>query len=147
MPTYRCLITAGSAADARRAEIAKAITNAHHQVTGAPSYFAQVIFDRFTEGDVFVGGEPPGHEHIYVQGFIRDGRSAVDRSALLRRLAQDVAVAAGVAPRVVWVYLAELPARHMIELGEVLPEAGEEAAWAERLPSELRAWMEGHGAP
>ena len=66
------------------------------------------------------------------------------RLELNRRLIRNVASAAGTERRSVWVYLTELPARHMSEFGKVLPEAGEEAEWAERLPPELRRFMEAH---
>lgn len=144
MPTYRCTVLRGGAGDARRAEIARAITRAHHEVTGAPAYFAQVIFDPLEPEALFIGGERTAHDHVFVHGLVRDGRSAAARLELVRRLVSDVAAAAGLGARLVWVYLDELPARHMAEFGEVLPEAGDEAAWAERLPRELRTFMEGH---
>lgn len=145
MPTYRCTVLRGGAGDSHRAEIARAITRAHHEVTGAPAYFAQVLFEPLEPDDLFIGGERAAHDHVFVHGLIRDGRSAVARLELTRRLVTDVAEAAGIEARLVWVYLSELPARHMAEFGEILPEAGDEAAWAERLPAEVRAFMESHG--
>lgn len=142
MPTYRCTVRADGAADTRRAEVARAVTLAHHEVTGAPPYFAQVLFEPVPDDAVFIGGAPLAHEHVFVHGLIRDGRSAVDRRALTERLVRDVARAAGVDPRFVWVYLTEHPARQMAEFGRVLPEAGEETAWTDELPEALRRFME-----
>ncbi len=144
MPTYRITVLAGGAADQRRAAIARAITAAHHEVTGAPPYFAQVIFEPVDKLQVFIGGAALDHDHAFVHGFIRDGRSAVSRRALVRRLTVDVAAAAQLASDNVWVYITELPANHMVEFGRGLPEAGDEAQWAEALPPAVRAFMQGH---
>ena len=42
----------------------------------------------------------------------------------------------------VWVYITDLIPRQMAEFGHVLPEPGDEAKWAERLPAADRAHME-----
>ena len=98
MPTYTCVAPAGLLDTPRKGAVAQAITAAHAHITGALSYFAQVIFQSFAAGDVFIGGRELSHAHIFVHGRIRDGRSAIDRKALIRRLAADVAAAAAVDP-------------------------------------------------
>lgn len=141
MPTYRCTVLAGGAADKRRGAVAKAITRAHHEITGAPGYFAQVLFEAVRAADVFIGGGSLTHDHIFVHGFIREGRTTADRRALTERLLRDVAAAAETEPRLVWVYLSELPAQQMAEFGTVLPEAGDEEKWSDGLPKDLVAFM------
>jgi phenylpyruvate tautomerase PptA (4-oxalocrotonate tautomerase family) len=142
MPTYTCTAAAGLLDAARKAALARAVTRAHCEVTGAPTYFAQVVFQDVAPGDHFIGGVPLGHDHVFVYGRIRGGRSAEMREALIRRLVADVAVAAGVEPFGVWVYLLELPPAAMAEFGHVLPEAGSEAAWTDALPAGDRARIE-----
>jgi len=142
MPTYTCTAAEGLLDAACKARIAEAITRAHAQVTGAPRHFAQVIFDEVRAGNHFVGGAPLAHEHVFVYGRIRAGRSAVDRRALVERLIADVAQAAGVDAFAVWVYLLELPARAMAEFGTILPEPGDEPAWTAALSDEQRERMD-----
>ncbi len=142
MPTYTCTAAKGFLNQDQKAAIARVVTLAHAEVTGAPTHFAQVIFQGVPEGDHFIGGIPLAHDHVFVYGRIRDGRSAVDRKTLIRRLTDDVADAAGLPSFSVWVYLLELPAAAMVEFGHVLPEAGEEAAWTEALPQDDRKRMD-----
>jgi phenylpyruvate tautomerase PptA (4-oxalocrotonate tautomerase family) len=141
MPTYNCIAAAGSLDSQQKSAIARVVTLAHAEITGAPTHFAQVIFHEVSPGDHFVGGTPLMHDHLFISGCIRDGRSAVDRKALIRRLTADVADAAGVDSFSVWVYLQELPAAAMVEYGHILPEAGKEPAWTEALPADDRRKM------
>ena len=62
---------------------------------------------------------------------------------MIKWLVEVVAVAAGAETFSVWVYLLELPPAAMAELGHILPEPGDERAWAETLPAEDRVRMQG----
>jgi phenylpyruvate tautomerase PptA (4-oxalocrotonate tautomerase family) len=141
MPTYTCTTARGLLSAGQKSAIAAAVTEAHGEITGAPAYFAEVIFQEVNEGDHFIGGRPLGHDHIFVYGQIRAGRSGAVRKALMKRLVEDVAVAAGVETYSVWVYLQELPPAAMAEFGHILPDAGDEQLWAEALPAEDRVRM------
>ena len=44
MPTYACSAAAGRLTPAQKLEIVQSITAIHHEETGAPRYFVQVIF-------------------------------------------------------------------------------------------------------
>lgn len=138
MPTYTCITTQGLLNDDQKSSIAAAVTKAHAQVTGAPAYFAQVVFQQVTGGDCFIGARPLSHDHIFVEGRIRSGRKAADRDLLVKRLVRDVAAVAGVETFSVWVYLIELPPAAMVEFGHILPAPGEEKAWVESLSFEER---------
>ena len=143
MPTYISTSTNGRLTSEQKKKIAGEITRIHAEVTGAPSYFAQVIFNEVEAGDWFMGGAPLNHEHIFVYGHIRDGRAAVDKTRMIKLMAEAVAAAAQVeSTRAVWVYVNELPPRQMIEFGHVLPEPGDEPAWTAALPEEDRAYMQ-----
>jgi phenylpyruvate tautomerase PptA (4-oxalocrotonate tautomerase family) len=147
MPTYTCLARAGWLGAERKRAIARAVTAAHSDLTGAPAWFAQVLFRDVADGDHFVGGAPLDHEHVFISAQIRTGRSAGLRDALVRRLTADVAAAAGVEAFGVWVYLVELPPAAMVEFGHVLPEPGEEDAWTAALPAAYRDRLRGLGDP
>jgi phenylpyruvate tautomerase PptA (4-oxalocrotonate tautomerase family) len=141
MPTYTCTTSRGLLSAGQKSAIAAAVTETHGEITGAPAYFAQVIFQEVNEGDHFIGGRPLGHDHIFVYGQIRSGRSVAVRTALMKRLVEDVAVMAKVEAFSVWVYLLELSPAAMAEFGHILPEAGDEQLWTEALPAEDRVRM------
>lgn len=148
MPTYYCTSAQGRLNTEQKSRIAGEITRIHAEVTGAPSYFAQVIFNEVTPGNWFMGGVPVAHDHVFIYGHIRSGRAAVDKTRMIRLMASAVAEAADVDNgRAVWVYLNELQPRQMIEFGHVLPEPGDEPAWTEALPHEDRAFMQSIGKP
>jgi phenylpyruvate tautomerase PptA (4-oxalocrotonate tautomerase family) len=146
MPTYYCTSAAGRLTAAQKDRIAGGITRIHAEVTGAPSYFAQVIFNEVASGNWFMGGVPVAHDHIFVYGHIRSGRAAVDKTRMIRLMAGAVGEAAGVdSKRAVWVYLNELQPRQMIEFGHVLPQPGDEPEWTEALPDADRSFMQSIG--
>ena len=146
MPTYTCTAAAGLLDRDNKGAIAQAVTRAHAEITGAPACFAQVIFEDVLPGNHFIGGVPLAHDHVFVYGRIRAGRSAGDRVALMKRLVDDVAQAAGLPAFSIWVYLVELPPEAMAEFGHILPEPGHEKAWGEALPPEDRERMRAIGA-
>jgi phenylpyruvate tautomerase PptA (4-oxalocrotonate tautomerase family) len=146
MPTYFCTSTNGRLTLEQKSRIASEITRIHGEVTGAPDFFAQVIFNEVRPGDWFMGGAPLTHDHIFVYGHIRAGRAAMDKIRMVKLMAKAVALAVQVeSERAVWVYLNELPPRQMIEFGHVLPEPGEETAWAAALPEDDRTFMQSIG--
>ena len=143
MPTYLCASSCDRLTTEQKAKIASEITRIHSEVTGAPSFFAQVIFHEVQLNDWFMGGVPLKHDHIFVYGHIRAGRAAVDKSRMIRLMAEAVVRAAQVeSRRAVWIYVNELPPRQMIEFGHLLPEPGDEPSWTAALPVEDRAFMQ-----
>ena len=146
MPTYVCTTLEGRLTADQKGKIASEITRVHCEVTGAPSYFAQVIFDEVKPGNYFMGGAPLKHDQVFIYGHIRSGRAAVDKSRMIALMAKAVGYAAKVEnSRFVWVYVAELPARQMVEFGQMLPEAGDEPAWTAALPAADREFMQSIG--
>lgn len=146
MPTYTCIVPAGRLSGDQKARIAAGITRVHHEVTGAATFFAQVIFQEIAEGNYFVGGRLLADDQIFINGQIRAGRSAIDRARLLRELHACITAAADAKATSVWIYITDLPARDMIEYGHVLPEPGQETAWLDNLPTDDRARMRNTGA-
>lgn len=134
MPTYQLTVPANRLSREQKARAAAEITRVHNEVTGAATFFAQVIFQEVPEGSYFVGGRMLADDQLFLHGQIRAGRSAPDRRRLLLALRDAVALVADAEPVSVWVYLVDLPARDMIEYGHILPEPGDEASWMECLP-------------
>ena len=145
MPTYTVTVPQGRLTPAHKQAVAQAITHTHASVTGAPSYFAQVIFQEVAPGNYFIGGAPLAADQVYVHGQIRAGRTVDEKDRLVRGLLQAVGAAAQAPAHAVWVYIVDLVPRQMAEFGHVLPEPGGEAAWTAALPPDDRARMENIG--
>src|ERR1700733_2278955 len=87
MPTYFCTTLEGRLTAEQKSGIAGEITRVHCEVTGAPSFFAQVIFQEVKPGNYFMGGAPLKHDQLFVYGHIRSGRAAVDKSRMIALMA------------------------------------------------------------
>ena len=145
MPTYVCTIKEGRLSPDQKSRIAREITRIHCEVTGAPTFFAQVIFEEVKPGNYFIGGAPLANDQIFVYGRVRAGRSVQDKQKMIRLMAEEVANAGGVSRTGVWIYIAELPPRQMMEYGYVLPEPGDEDVWTNALPTEHLEFMQAVG--
>src|SRR5262249_24650407 len=124
------------------AKIASEITRIHSETTGAPTYFAQVIFTEIAPDCYFVGARPLKGHQVFVNGQIRGGRSTESKGSLIAQITATVAEASNLPKRNIWVYITDLVPRQMVEFGHVLPEAGDEARWAAALPEADRAYMQ-----
>jgi|ERR1700733_10643464 phenylpyruvate tautomerase PptA (4-oxalocrotonate tautomerase family) len=139
MPTYTVTVANLSLTAEQENSIAGAITESHHVSTGAPGFFAQVLFNAIAVGKHFIGGKIYRTSHVFVHGLIRAGRSTDAKSNLVEDIAKRVAEIAGLKPEDVWVYLQDIPAAQMVEFGRVLPEPGAEQEWLRGLsPEKLR---------
>jgi phenylpyruvate tautomerase PptA (4-oxalocrotonate tautomerase family) len=149
MPTYVCTVREGQLSPDQKSKIAAEVTRIHSEVTGAPTFFAQVIFEEVKPGNHFIGGVPLVHDQLYdqifVYGRVRAGRSIQEKLKMIKLMAEAVGEAAGVRKTGVWVYIAELPPRQMIEYGYVLPDPGDEEVWTNALPKEDREFMQSVG--
>ncbi|ADU66880.1 4-oxalocrotonate tautomerase [Desulfurispirillum indicum S5] len=145
MPTYTVTAPSGRLNAEQKQNLATAITRAHHDITGAPTYFAQVIFVEVQPGNYFVGGAPLAHDQIFIHGQIRAGRSEEDKRKLIEKILLVCSPAAAAPASALWVYLVDLPAAQMAEFGHILPEPGQEAQWSASLPAADRQRMEAVG--
>jgi phenylpyruvate tautomerase PptA (4-oxalocrotonate tautomerase family) len=135
MPTYICTAKDGSLTTDKKARIAAEITRVHNEVTGAPRFFVQVLFNDLKAGNQFIGGAPPASRQMWIHGDIRTGRSEQDKARLLLLdILRGFSRISGVPEVDVWVYLNEVPAKNMAEFGRILPEPGGEEAWMAALP-------------
>lgn len=149
MPTYIVKAPPGLT-PAQKSAIAQAITDRHHEATGAPRFFAQVVIeedgpaqDRYLGGVAASAADKGGH--IWVRGDIRSGRSKSVKETLALNIMRDIAQITDVNEAFVWVYLNEIAPTNMVEYGRVLPPPGGEEDWFASLPSELASQLESMG--
>tara|TARA_B100002003_G_scaffold14166_1_gene11870 strand:- start:119 stop:550 length:432 start_codon:yes stop_codon:yes gene_type:complete len=129
MPTYTVTVANLSLSPQQKSQIAEAITAAHNAQTGAPRFFAQVLFSAASEGDHFVGGRANTVPQVYVQGLVREGRSIEIKQALMSQMLEEIAQILDITTEDVWIYLQDISPTQMIEFGRFLPAPGDEAEW------------------
>ncbi|MGA2058423.1 MAG: tautomerase family protein [Bradyrhizobium sp.] len=133
MPTYTVTTANVALTPAQEGEIAAAITDAHHRNTGAPGFFAQVLFVTLPERKHYIGGKLNSTSHIYIHGLIRAGRSAAAKTELIEQIALRAREISGVGAEDIWVYIQDIPPEQMVEFGRVLPAPGAEEQWQKGL--------------
>jgi len=139
MPTYTVTVANLALSLQQKSQVAEAITTAHHTQTGAPRFFAQVLFCAAIEGEHFVGGSVNKSPQVYVHGLVRQGRSTGVKQALMSQMLEEIVRIADITTEDVWIYLQDIPATQMIEFGRFLPAPGEEAEWEREMTPEKRA--------
>lgn len=145
MPTYTVTTVGLDLGAAEKQAVAAAITNAHSAATGAPGYFAQVIFNAAAPADHFIGGQPSPSRQVFVHGLIRAGRTEDAKRALIETVIARLSVILSISTEDCWVYLQDIAATQMAEFGRILPEPGEEAAWTDAVSEEKRAQLRAAG--
>jgi phenylpyruvate tautomerase PptA (4-oxalocrotonate tautomerase family) len=145
MPTYTVTTANVALTSAQESEIAAAITDAHHQNTKAPGFFAQVLFVALPERKHYIGGKLNNTPQVFVHGLIRAGRSAATKTGLIEQIASRTREIASVGAEDVWVYLQDIPAEQMVEFGRVLPAPGAEEQWQKGLSPAKRRQLEAAG--
>ena len=142
MPTYFVSTAVNRLSAAEKHKIASAITRIHNEVTNAPLFFAQVIFNEIPTGNHFMGGMPASSDDVFIHGLVRAGRSPEQKCDLLVRIVDAVGTATLIPKRYIWAYIADVPSAQMAEYGRILPEPGLENVWLASLPEEDRAHIE-----
>lgn len=141
MPTYVVTAPAGRLTATQKDQLAARVTHIHCQLTGAPAYFAQVLFSDVAPGNYYLAGKPLREDNIFVHGQIRAGRSQDLKERLILDLMNATAEIAATHPSHVQVYIVDVPARQIAEWGQLLPLPGEEAAWDAAIPDAVRQRM------
>ncbi|HKK54798.1 tautomerase family protein [Marinobacter sp.] len=139
MPTYTVTVANLALSLQQKSQVAEAITTAHHTQTGAPRFFAQVLFCAAIEGEHFVGGSVNKSPQVYVHGLVRQGRSTGVKQALMSQMLEEIVRIADITTEDVWIYLQDIPATQMIEFGRFLPAPGDEAEWEREMTPEKRS--------
>jgi phenylpyruvate tautomerase PptA (4-oxalocrotonate tautomerase family) len=136
MPTYIVSAASDFLSEQIKKSVAENITREYAEITGGPTYLAQVIFNAIPSGNHFVGGKPLNADHIFVHAYTREGKTPEQKAKMLESIVTTVARAASVARRSVWAYLGEMPYTHLVEYGHVAPKPGEDKNWLNTLPVE-----------
>ena len=119
-------------------KLAEGITKVHNVVTGANTYFAQVIFNKTKKDNHFMGGKKVKEPSLFLLGQIRAGRSKEVKDKLIVDLKDVLIKNSKLDETQVWVYINDLPPSQMIEYGAVLPESGKESEWFNNLSRKLK---------
>jgi len=138
VPTYTIKTTNIKLTKEKKNKIAKRITEIHNKITGANSYFVQVIFDENKKNSHYMGGKIVKDKQIFLHGQIRDGRTAIVKNKLIITLRDSIIKNSGIRKDNIWVYLLDLKPEQMIEYGEILPKSGKENNWFRSLSKTLQ---------
>ena len=138
MPTYTVTNSNFNLSSKQQQNLANGITKVHNVVTGANTYFAQVIFNKTKKNNHFMGGKKVKEPSLFLLGQIRAGRSKKIKDKLINDLKDILVKKSKLNETQVWVYIIDLPPSQMIEYGAVLPVSGREKEWFKNLSPELR---------
>jgi len=138
MPTYTVTNSNFNLTSQQQKKIAEGITKVHNVVTGANTYFAQVIFNKTKKNNHFMGGKKVKEPSMFLLGQIRAGRTKEIKDKLISKLKDILIKNSKLDETQVWVYIIDLPPSQMIEYGAVLPESGKEKEWFSSLSPKLR---------
>ena len=138
MPTYTVTNANFNLTSKQQKNLAEGITKVHNIVTGANTYFAQVIFNKTKKNNHFMGGKIVKEPSLFLLGQIRSGRSKEIKDKLISDLKDVLVKNSNLDETQVWVYINDLPPSQMIEYGAVLPESGKEKEWFSNLSPKLR---------
>ena len=138
MPTYTVTNSNFNLSSKQQQNLADGITKVHNVVTGANTYFAQVIFNKTKKNNHFMGGKKVKEPSLFLLGQIRAGRSKKIKDKLINDLKDILVKKSKLNESQVWVYIIDLPPSQMIEYGAVLPASGREKEWFKNLSPELR---------
>jgi phenylpyruvate tautomerase PptA (4-oxalocrotonate tautomerase family) len=143
MPTYNVFTPLNQLNQIQKSKLAKEITRCHTDVTGAQTFFVQVIFNEINLNNWFMGGSTLGSDPtIFLFGHIRGGRPDEMKYNLMNRMRDVLIQQTNIASNRTWVYVVELPPALMLEYGHILPEPGEEATWLANMPAQDRYMLE-----
>jgi phenylpyruvate tautomerase PptA (4-oxalocrotonate tautomerase family) len=126
MPLYHCTVAADRTSLEQRARIAEAITRIHCEITSAPPAFVHAFFVEAGSGKLSEA------QQAVVVGSIRAGRTAAQKEQLVAEMRRAIAAILACDESAIVVATIDVPARWIMEGGEIMPEPGAEAAWLAR---------------
>ena len=138
MPTYTVTNSNFNLSSKQQQNLADGITKVHNVITGANTYFAQVIFNKTKKNNHFMGGKKVKEPSLFLFGQIRAGRSKKIKDKLISGLKNVLIEKSNLNETQIWVYIVDLPPSQMIEYGEVLPVSGKEKEWFKNLSTKLK---------
>ena len=114
MPTYTVTNSNFNLSSREQKKLAKGITKVHNVITGANTYFAQVIFNKTKKNNHFMGGKKVKEPSIFLLGQIRAGRPKKTKDKLISHLRDIIIKNSRLNETQVWVYIIDLPPSQMI---------------------------------
>ena len=138
MPTYTVTNSNFNLTTKQQKDLEQGITKVHNVITGANTYFAQVIFNKTKKNNHFMGGKKVKGSSLFLLGQIRAGRPKKTKDRLISDLKNILVKKTKLDETQVWVYIVDLPPSQMIEYGAVLPESGKELQWFKGLSNKLK---------
>ena len=138
MPTYTVTNSNFNLTTKQQKDLAQGITKVHNVITGANTYFAQVIFNKTKKNNHFMGGKKVKEPSLFLLGQIRAGRPKKIKDRLISDLKNILVKNTKLDETQVWVYIVDLPPSQMIEYGAVLPESGKELQWFKGISNKLK---------
>lgn len=134
MPLYICAAEKGAIPAELKRQVAAEVTRVHCEITGAPPTFVHCFF--FEKG----GSEIALLEHVFKSssnkpyllfGNLRAGRTEETKDRVIEEMCNGVASILGIGNDEIDMATQDIPARWVMEGGDLLPEPGEEEAWLE----------------
>ena len=138
MPPYTVTNSNFNLTAKQQKNLAQGITKVHNVVTGANTYFAQIIYNKTKKNNHFMGGKKVKEPSLFLLGQIRAGRPKKTKDRLISDLKNILLKKTKLDETQVWVYIVDLPPSQMIEYGAVLPESGKERQWFKSLSNKLK---------
>ena len=138
MPTYTITNSNFNLTAKQKNNLAQGITKVHNVVTGANTYFAQIIFNKTKKNNHFMGGKKVKEPSLFLLGQIRAGRPKKTKDRLISNLKNTLIKKTKLDETQVWVYIIDLPPSQMIEYGSILPKSGKERQWFKSLSNKLK---------
>lgn len=124
MPVYEFAAPTGTATLDHKAEISRAVTRVHSELTGAPARYVHCSFLEAPRGSMFVDGEETTSPRM--MGLIRAGRSEELRGRLIQGIADAWSEITGGSKDELSIFLYEVPGANCFEYGSILPEADQD---------------------
>ena len=132
MPLYICAAEKGRIPASLKQQIAREVTRVHCDITAAPPTFVHCFF--FDKGSpqiallqqVFKSSSDKPYQLF---GNLRAGRSEETKDRVIEEMCRGVASILGVPREEIDMATQDIPAKWVMEGGDLLPEPGEEAAW------------------
>jgi phenylpyruvate tautomerase PptA (4-oxalocrotonate tautomerase family) len=123
MPLYVCNSATGAIDDTARRAIAADITRIHCDATGAPPAFVHAFFFEDAPHLALNG------KTAVLFGSIRQGRTDAQKARIVEEMRNAFHAHTDIPLDEIVATTADVPARWVMEGGDVLPDPGEEAEW------------------
>jgi phenylpyruvate tautomerase PptA (4-oxalocrotonate tautomerase family) len=134
MPIYTWTAPEGTFSADQKMSLAKAVTDLHCNLTGAPRRLVRVIFLSYPQGNSFLGDLPADTTLLLCQ--VRAGRTLETRQSIMTQLNDAAIRLGGLSNDELAIVLQEIPPGQGMEFGAILPVP---------TPREKEDWLKSDG--